>query len=683
MKINPNYLFLDTETYSTVPISRGLYQYRTGVELMLLSYGTDPNKKSKVWDVTQTPIPQDLLDYINNPETIFIAFKVNFDRPILMQHLNIHIPIQRWRCAMLRGLSLSFPGGLAQQGEALGMKPEDVKLKSGKNLIQLFCKPTRTEGRNTPDTHPQEWEEFKEYARVDCDAMIKQWYRMPNWGYPGNNSELELFYIDSKMNEHGVHVDLALAQAVYDYSQKEKKRLNAAVEDITSGTLKSMNGPKAAIAYLESLGVSLPNLQKGTVAEALTYEDLPSDARHLLEIRQNTSQTSVAKFKKILDIHYEGRLYDTIQMCGAARTGRFAGRGVQLHNVARTSLSIDEMETAIDAFKLGIPELLYKEPMKVAKQIIRPVFTAPPGKKLVYADYSNIEGRGTAWLAREEWKLQMYRDYDAGNGVDVYIANYASAYGIPTEDVTPEQRQIGKVIELLCGYQGGPDAFDTMAQSYGIPPIPYKTRLKIVKGWRKAHPNTVALWYKLDEVIKNAIKNPGIDYNLDRLQIMVKGEYLLIRLPSHRVLSYFRPQLHPGRGKRTVLKKERFRDVSGNMETREIKVIEWFDTIDITYMGLNSYTRKWERLKSYGGKFMENIIQALARDILAAAMIEINTIKSLTMVLTIHDEIMCEADIDDANALRDLRVAMGRAPWWVTDDMPLATTGVESLIYSK
>jgi DNA polymerase bacteriophage-type len=647
-------LYLDTETYNTVDISAGTYAYAETAEVMLIPYaiGDGPGI---VWDRTASPVmPADLAQALAS-DTPIVAHNAQFDREVL--HTNgIATELTRWRCTMAQALAHSLPGSLQDLGEALGLSDGAKKDKGGKALIQLFCKPrpkNQKLSRATRHTHPAEWAQFIEYARQDVDALRAVHKALPDWNYKGR--ELALWHLDQTINQRGVAVDLELSRAAVEAVQKEQAQLAEESRTLTDGAVMSTTQTATLRKYLAGIGVDLSDLQASTIAAALADSSTPEVAKALLINRQSASATSVAKYGKLIDAaSADGRLRGTLQFCGASRTGRWAGRVFQPQNLPRPSLKQWQIEIGIAALKLGVADVVMPV-TELCSSALRGVLIAPPGKRLVVSDLSNIEGRVLAWLAREEWKVQAFRDFDAGTAPDIYAMAYAKSFGVSPEKVMENKengdgmmRQIGKVQELALGFQGGPGAFVSMASIYGVT-LPEEQVKGIVRAWRKAHPAIVSLWGEIERVVREAINAPREVFDVCGLKVSGQGKWLRVRLHSGRYLCYPHPHI-----------------------TDEGK---------IAYMGQNAYTRKWEALETYGGKLVENITQATARDVMAAVMPSIEK-SGFKIVLTVHDEVITEAeDMEEFSSERLSALLASGAPW--AQGLPLAAGGFVGYRYRK
>lgn len=690
-------LFCDLETFSSVPINHGSHAYAEKVEIMLFAYafGDEP---PTVWDATEkdSPFPVELYEGLIDPERMTVWHNgANFDRIMLKHASDIDLPIERIHDTMVQALAHGLPGGLGPLCSILNISEEESKDKRGKQLINLFCKPRPKSmklRRATRETHPKEWGEFMDYAARDIPAMRAIYKKMPMWNYRGK--ERELWHLDQRINNRGIQVDTTLAREAIATVNRAQAILAERTREITDDAVGSTTQRDKLIKYiLREHGVDLPDLQASTLERRVNDQNLPEAVRELLAIRLQASTTSTTKYKALLNmVSSDGYLRGTTQFCGASRTGRWAGRGFQIHNLPSRGLpKAKEIEEGIEAILAGGADLVYRDVMKMVSAAIRGCLTARPGKKLVVSDLSNIEGRVAAWLAEEDWKLDAFRAVDAGAGADLYRLAYAKAFNIPLEQVDDgaekgPQRQIGKVMELMLSYEGGVGAFITGALTYDIDldamaeaawdQIPERIlgeaeqawRWATKKGktfdlsqktymvcdalkrlWREAHPAINSNWALLDESARWAINNPGETLPCRRLKFRRDGAWLRMILPSGRAVCYASPRIDD-RGR-------------------------------ISYLGVNSYTRRWQRIGTYGGKIFENACQAVARDVMANNLPTMERC-GFDILTTVHDEAVTEAVENGVYTVEHLSKILATNPKWAPD-LPLAAGGFESFRYRK
>lgn len=647
----------DTETYCETPLKHGLDRYAEDVEIMVATWAVDGGPVNCIdytapgWEEPH----QEMLDALFAADVVVFQ-NSRFDRTVIRHAWGVELPLDKLEDTMVQALAHSLPGSLDKLCGILGVPLDAAKDKAGRSLIQLFCKPrpkNQKIRRATRHTHPVEWSRFLDYAKSDIPSMREVRKRLPKWNYPNNARELELWRLDQKINDRGVPVDLELAKAAVEATERAKKHLAVRTQELTDGLVERATQRDKLLAFiLAEYGVMLPDTQKATLERRLADENLPEPLKELLRVRLMATVTSTTKYKALLrSSSSDGLLRGTLQFCGAKRTGRWAGRLFQPQNLMRPTMKQAEIEEAIDAFISGCADLVYDNVMDVAANCIRGALTAQPEMKLVSADLSNIEGRFLAWLAGEEWKLQAFRDFDDGIGEDLYKIGAGRILGKDPADVTADERQgQGKVPELACGYQGAVGAFNAMAKIYGLE-IGEMRALEIVKGWRKANARIVKLWYALEEQAIAAVECPGRRFEAadGKIAFQRDGSWLRMRLPSGRVLCY------PG--------------------------VALDDEGKLTYMGENQYTRKWERIHTYGGKLAENATQAGSRDVLAWNMAEAEA-SGYEIVMTVHDELVTQTPDSRQWTSSRLSAIMSTVPPWATG-LPLAASGWEGQRYRK
>lgn len=697
-------LWGDLETYCTVPIQHGTYRYAEECEVMIFTYAFDDGPV-ELWDLTSgAPMPGDL-DYALNDTDCEVWFQNSmFDRTVLRLSKNLRVEIapERWHDTMVQALSHSMPGALDKLCEILNIEQDSRKHKAGKKLIHLFCKPVNDK-RVTRLDFPDKWKEFCDYAKSDITAMRAAHTKMPSWNYKGD--EYSLWLLDQKINDRGICIDVDLVRSAISTVDAEKRRLADRTQQLTSGQVQSAAQRDSLLAFvLEEYGIDLPDMQAPTLERRIADPDLPWALRELLAVRLQATMASTAKYNALMrGISANGRLCGTKQFNGANRTGRWAGRMFQPDNLPRPDMSPEEIMLAIEAIKAGCADLMYDNVMRVCSNAIRGVIVAPKGKKLVVSDLSNIEGRKQAWYAGEQWKLQAFTDYDNGDGPDLYKLAYAKSFGITPEEVKKDERQIGKVQELALGYQGGVAAFIIFASAYnvdlaamaekGFATIPadilaeaesfYEWRIKqghrpqgvalrttrtdtrawvdditkkvyivcdsFKRMWRAAHPLITAMWPEIERAVRMAINHPGTTFPCGPYLMRRDGAWLRVVLPSGRALCYPNPRVS--------------------------------DKDAISYMGVNQYTRKWQRIYTYGGKLFENFCQAGARDVMAYNMARIEE-HGYEIVLTVHDEVITEAPDDPAFNEAHLSSLLARVPHWA-EGLPLSAGGFSGYRYRK
>ncbi|HGJ5882546.1 DNA polymerase, partial [Arsenophonus sp.] len=644
----------------------------------------------KVWDVTEDKtMPADLKAYLDDPEILTVWHNGGmFDTVILNTVLNIDLPLSRVHDTLVQALAHGLPGALGSLCDIFNVNNDKAKDKEGKALIALFCKPRPKNSkiqRATALTHFEEWQRFKTYAGSDILAMREIYQHLPHWNM--NFDETALWQLDQKINRRGMCMDVELAKSALTAVENEQKRLSTVTQQLTDNAVQTATQRDALLHHIVSaFGITLPDMQASTLQRRINDPNISPALRELLSVRLQSCTTSTSKYKALLkSVSADGRLRGTKQFCGASRTGRWAGRIFQPDNLPRPTLDQKTLDNGIEALKVGCAELICDDIMQLTSSALRGCIIAPPGKKLVISDLSNIEGRMLAWLAGENWKVKAFSEFDNGKGDDLYKLAYVRAFNLLPENVTKAQRQIGKVMELGLGYGGGVVAFLTFALAYGLdlaelaeaalPNIPpdvkrearrwyqksvetdktyglsekvFVTCDSLKRMWRNAHPQTVSFWYDIENAVKQAIQSPEIPFKCRKLSVRRDKGWLRICLPSGRSLCYPSARIENGQ---------------------------------ITYMGTNPYSRKWERLKTYGGKITENICQAAARDVLACNMPSIEK-AGYEIVLTVHDEIISEAPDTPQFSAEGLSALLSAKPDWAFD-LPLSAAGFETYRYRK
>jgi DNA polymerase len=697
-----SYVWIDVETYSDVSIKNGIHAYMESpaFEVMIVTYAID-DFPVQIWDRTlDKEMPWDLMkamQLVRKGAAYIVAHKSDFDRHALDKAEIFECDIQYWRDTLVQARLHSLPGSLDKLCDIFKVSSENAKHKEGRNLIQLFCKPRAKNSkiaRATRETHPKEWEQFKAYAMSDISAMRVLHKKLPRWNYAEDSFDLPLWFLDQTINDRGFATDQDLARASIDAGAIRQQDLRIEVSDATLGCVSSATKRDELLAYiLGAHGISLPDMKKDTLQRRLDDPELDEAVKQLIRIRLEACTTSTSKYKKLLQvISSDGRLRNALQFSGAGRTRRWSGSLFQPQNLPRPSKGTtwESIEQGIEELLTGSIDLLRspQEITQLTKDAIRSVIRAGEGKKLVFSDLSNIEGRVQAWITGEGWKLQAFRDYDNGIGPDLYCAAYGKAFGVDPKTITKKdpRREIGKVMELALGYEGGVGAFITFAAVYNLDlekvteeAWPYldqellkeaaraweyalkqrKTlglRKKVYmccdtlkRMWREAHPAISSMWKELRDAAIKAIENPEIEIKARKVTFVRNKNWLRIILPSGACLCYPSPRVENDGA--------------------------------VSYLGLCQYTKQWKRLYSYGGRWFENICQSFARDIMAANMIKIEQ-SGYPIVLTCHDEIITEPEDKEEFNPEELSKLLAAPPSFALD-LPLSAAGVENKRYHK
>lgn len=690
-------VWLDIETFSRVDLGDvGAYRYAEdeSTKVLLLGYALD-DQPAKVWDLTLTPqCPADLSAALKDPKVVLLAHNSMFDRNVLGRKVKEFAPYlepDRWADSMVQAYSTSLPGALGQLSVVLGLPEDKAKDHDGKRLVLKFCKPGIGGKIRDRTTDPEDWAKYVNYCRKDVEAMRDTVKRLPSWN-SRKTSLWDDWHLDQKINDRGVPIDIATVKNALIVAEEQKNLANERIRERTFGKLQTTGQAKALLDYIKNeYGVELKDCTKSVLQEALRKSDIPEDVKDLISIRLGAAVVSVQKYKAMdRMICKDGTVKGTTQFMGATRTGRWAGRGLQMQNVARGMFkSPEEVEMAIDAINTHSVGFLYSDPNRVLSSCLRGMVKAPEGEKLVVADLSNIEGRMLAWLAGEEWKIKAFKLFDQGKGPDLYKATYARAFGIKPEDVTKDQRQIGKVMELALGYQGGVGAFLSFATLYGVDldalavltkkavsdvdwsrstsTYEWAVENKMTQGlhkdayiacdalknaWRAAHPNVVRLWAELAGACQRAVAYEE-EAQIGPLTVkMLADRWLGVQLPSGRCLVY------PG----ARLPKED-------------------EQCAVVFQGVDQLTRKWSLLRTFGGKLVENVVQATSRDILMCGLRNAED-KGFKVRFHVHDEIVATVPKDSPLGVDQLAECMTTVDKWA-EGLPLAAAGFEADRYRK
>ena len=647
---------VDIETYSSVDLLKsGVYRYveAPDFDILLIGYKFDDEDEVRQIDTTADPREtwNEFLDALFDPDIIKTAFNANFERTCLAKWTGSAMPPDEWRCTMIKALTLGLPGSLASVGMALGLPEDKLKDPQGKALIQYFskpCKPTRANGqrcRNLPAHDPEKWALYRSYNRQDVVTEQEILKRLSI--YKTTEDEQKLWSLDQDMNDHGVKLDRKLIRNIVDYDTHHREELQDEARQITG--LSNPNSPAQLKDWLETEGIHQTSLSKDTI-EAMLKGDIPAEVRRVLEIRQALGKTSVSKYSTMLEaICDDDRLRGILQFYGANRSGRWAGRLVQTHNLARNTLP--DLALARELVRDGdfdTLETLFGEPAFVFSELVRTAFIPSDGCRFVVSDFSAIEARVISWIAGEEWRLQTFRD-----GGDIYCATASQMYHVPVvkHGINGELRQKGKVAELACGYQGGVGAMKAMDRDGAIPEEELQG---IVDAWRAANPTIPKLWRTCEMAAKTAIK----EHRTVRIRHGIAFSYvngnLFVKLPGGRKLCYWGTRLR-----------------QDDMTGRE----------SIVYMGVNQTTKQWQETETYGGKLVENIVQATARDCLAVAMTRVAAL-GYKIVMHVHDEMIVDVPISDKDALATINKCMADPIDWAPG-LPLKGDGYETPFYMK
>lgn len=649
---------IDIETYSDRDLTKtGVYAYTdTPVfQILLIGYRIDDEDVDLI-DISGMTAEEaaeyiemmypDFWERLWAPDEIKTAYNANFERTCLSRYFGRPCPPEQWQCTAVLASTLGLPRSLAAVGEAMGLPQDKQKDKIGKSLIDYFCKPckpTKTNKgrtRNLPEDAPEKWELFKGYCMQDVVAEQAILKRLEK--YEVTPTERRLWQFDQRSNDRGIRVDTGMVKRIIDYDAIVTERLITEAKELTG-----LSNPNSLIQlkswFLTEYGLNIDKLTKDTIPDVIQKVD--DVGAQVLRIRQQLGKTSVKKYQAMLSsVCSDGRIRGVLQFYGANRTGRWAGRIVQVHNLPQNKLEDIDLARQLAAYDdFETLESLFGDTAFVFSQLIRTAFVASKGCRFVVSDFSAIEARVLAWLADETWRLDVFR-----NGGDIYCTSASKMFHVPVEKhgVNGHLRQKGKVAELALGYGGGFGAIKAMDSAGTIPDeeIP-----SIISQWRNASPRVCRMWRTVEQAARSAIQNRRTVKLAHGVVFEYRDRILFIKLPSGRKIAYWDAEV----------------DEDGK----------------ITYAGVEQNTKRWGRLETWGGKLVENIVQAVARDCLAVAMLRIEE-AGYQIVMHVHDEIIADVPIGDTKALDTINDIMASPiPW--APDLPLKGDGFESPYYKK
>ena len=640
-------LSIDLETFSSVDLGKGgVYKYAESedFEILLFAYSIDDGEVKVIDLASGEIIPEEILSALRDETIEKWAFNANFERVCLSRLLGKRLKPQGWYCTMIWSAYLGLPLSLEKVGEVL--KLDKQKMNEGKGLIRYFsipCKPTKTNGmrtRNLPHHDLEKWSTFKEYNQRDVETEIAIKKKLS--AFPMPRSEWENYWIDQNINDRGILIDEVLVDSAIKFDEiLREENMDRAIE-LTG--LENPNSPMQLKEWLNEKGLEIDSLAKKDVESAL--KNAEGDIKEVLELRQELSKSSVRKYDAMKNVKgKDNRARGLIQFYGANRTGRYSGRLIQVQNLRRNNLKdLDLARSLIKNRDYETMEILYESPSDILSQLIRTAFIAKEGTRFIISDFSAIEARVLAWLAGEQWVLDAFE-----NGEDIYCRTASRMFGVPVEKHGVNNghlRQKGKIATLACGYQGALGALKAMG---GIEMGLSEDELQsIVDSWREANPNIVSIWWDIDSVVKRVVKTRTKE-KYKSLVISYEKGILFIELPSKRRLAYPKAKIGMNR----------------------------FGGESIVYEGI-VVGNKWDKIESYGGKFVENIVQAIARDILAEAMMRLEK-KGFNIVMHIHDEVVIESD---SSNIEEVNQIVSVVPEWA-DGLILDADGFESEFYKK
>lgn len=641
-------LAIDIETYSDIDlINCGVYKYTDSdnFEILLFAYSMDDGETKIVDLACGEKLPDEVIEMLLDDSITKTAFNANFERTCISKHLGINLKPEAWRCTAVQAAMLALPLSLEGVGVVLGLDKQ--KMSEGKDLIRYFCspcKPTKSNGgrtRNLPEDAPEKWELFKTYCIRDVD--VEKQIRKKLWKYPIPDREQQLYCLDQRINDRGIMIDRNLVNHAIACDLLYKDTATKRAYELSE--LENPNSVSQLKGWLTEKGIEVDSLAKATVEELVDKTE--GDVQEMLKLRLAMSKTSVKKYEAIdRSVCRENRVHGLLQFFGANRTGRWAGRLVQIHNLPQNHISDLELARGLVADgRYDDVEMLYESTPNVLSELIRTAFVAKPGCRFIISDFSAIEARVLAWLAGEQWRIEVFQTHGK-----IYEASASAMFHVPIEEITKTSplRQKGKISELALGYGGSVGAMTAMgASKMGLSEEELPS---LVTTWRNANPHITQFWWAVDEAAVKAVRDKKPS-RVGRVAFEYTSGILFITLPSGRKLSYVKPKMG----------------------------VNKFGREGITYEGIGE-SKKWMRLETYGPKLVENIVQATSRDILAEAMLRLED-AGFDIVCHVHDEVVLEVP-EGVSSVDEINEIMAVNPEW-TDGLPLSAAGFESPFYKK
>lgn len=641
-------LSIDIETYSDVDLSKcGVYAYSDSLnfEILLFAYAFDEEATQIVDLACGERLPERVLAALEDPAITKAAFNAQFERTCISKYLRRRLSPSGWQCTAVQSAMLALPLSLDSVGEVLNIQRK--KLKEGADLVRFFsmpCKPTKSNGgrtRNRPEDAPEKWERFKTYCIRDVDAERE--IRQKLWKFPIPEAEMELYRMDQEINDRGILVDQQLVENAVLCDNQYREMVTARAYELTG--LSNPNSPVQIQGWLADHGVEAEKLDKKTVKGLLTETD--GEVLEVLKLRLLMAKTSVKKYEAIeRSVCSDGRVHGLLQFYGANRTGRWAGRLVQVQNLPQNHIpDLDLARSLVKEQRFEDLDLLYDSTPEVLSELIRTAFVPKSGCRFIVADFSAIEARVLAWFAGEQWRLDTFAE-----GGDIYCASASKMFGVPVvkHGVNGHLRQKGKIAELALGYGGAVGALTSMgALDMGLQEEELQP---LVSQWRNSNPHITKFWWDVDAAAVKAVKE-RTEVVLGKLSFSYRSGILFVTLPSGRKLSYIKPRMTQNR----------------------------FGRESLSYEGVGE-SKKWVRIETYGPKLVENIVQATARDLLAQAMLRIRN-KGFEIVMHIHDEAVLEVP-EGVSGVEEICQIMAEQPDWAAG-LPLRADGYECVFYKK
>ena len=641
-------LSIDIETYSDVDLSKcGVYAYSDSpnFEILLFAYAFDEEPTQIVDLACGERLPERVLAALEDPAITKAAFNAQFERTCISKYLERRLSPSGWQCTAVQSAMLALPLSLDSVGEVLNIQRK--KLKEGVDLVRFFsmpCKPTKANGgrtRNRPEDAPEKWKRFKTYCIRDVDAERE--IRQKLWKFPIPEAEMELYRMDQEINDRGILVDQQLVENAVLCDNQYREMVTARAYELTG--LSNPNSPVQIKGWLAEHGVEAEKLDKKTVKSLLTETD--GEVLEVLKLRLLMAKTSVKKYEAIeRSVCSDGRVHGLLQFYGANRTGRWAGRLVQVQNLPQNHIpDLELARSLVKEKRFEDLDLLYDSTPEVLSELIRTAFVPNPGCRFIVADFSAIEARVLAWFAGEQWRLNTFAE-----GGDIYCASASKMFGVPVvkHGVNGHLRQKGKIAELALGYGGAVGALTSMgALDMGMQEEELQP---LVSQWRNSNPHITKFWWDVDAAAAKAVKE-RTEVVLGNLCFTYRSGILFITLPSGRKLSYIKPRMTQNR----------------------------FGRESLSYEGVGE-SKKWMRIETYGPKLVENIVQATARDLLALAMLRLRN-KGFEIVMHIHDEAVLEVP-EGVSSVEEICQIMSEQPDWAAG-LPLRADGYECAFYKK
>ncbi len=658
-----NILALDIETYSPLDLEKvGMHKYAENCEVTLLAYAYNDSPVSIVDLAMGEELPFNLVADLFSKDVLKTAFNAAFEMTVLEKYLGKKFDASQWQCTQLLARSLGLPASLEQVGDVLNLASDKRKMATGKTLIEYFSKPrksnvnrpqqaslwgVRPSNRNMPKDNVKKWAEFKEYCKQDVESErairkhIAKYIGMPE-------RERLMWQLDRKINETGVWIDMDLVEKAIRIDEKIKTEMYKKGEKLTGGL--NLNSNQQMLKWIEEQeGHAVARLDKDTRAALLKNPKTTPQVRKFLEIKEVICKISTKKYGAMKETACrDHRARGMFKMYGAGRTGRWTGWGIQLQNLPQNHIEdLDIARQFVKKENIKALQIFFENPTDVLSQLIRTAFVAEEGSRFIVADFSAIEARVLAWLADEKWRINVF-----ANGGDIYCASASSMFHVPVEKhgVNKELRAKGKVAELACGYGGGVGALKAMgADKMGLSDADMEG---IIKKWRKANPKINNLWYAVENCATYAVRNKTFKTCRKGVTFECVDDYLFVYLPSGRKISYFKPKL--------------VKDSNGR-ET-------------LTYEGTTQTNNGWAVQRTWGGKIVENIVQAIARDCLATAMLNLNHF-GYKIVMHVHDEVILEVPEGEGSLEHVLKIMSHSSKW--ASDLKLNAEGYETAYYKK